>query len=143
MSDILKPYIINFSKIGEPGLGYISLAEKETLPFVPKRIYWTYFTPEDVERGHHSHFKLEQLLIAAAGRIQVSLITLDGEEHNFLLDTPNKALFIPKMCWRVMKYSHNAVQICIASLEYSEADYIRNIDEFKNLIKKDDQTANS
>ena len=138
MNDKSKPYLINFPKIGGSSLGYISLTEKENLPFVPKRIYWTYYTPEDVIRGNHSHYELEQILVAVAGKVNVSLITIDGKQHDFILDSPDKGLFIPKMCWRTMKYSHNSVQMCIASLEYSEADYIRNYEEFKKLIKTND-----
>ena len=133
-----KPYLINFPKIGESSLGYISLTEKENLPFVPKRIYWTYFTPEDVVRGNHSHYELEQILIAVAGKVTVNIKTIEGADHEYILDSPDKGLFIPKMCWRVLKYSHNAVQMCIASLEYSESDYIRSYEEFKKLIKKND-----
>ncbi len=44
-----KPRLISFPKIGKPSLGYISVAENENLPFQVNRIYWTYFTPEDVE----------------------------------------------------------------------------------------------
>ena len=40
-----EPQLINFPKIGKSSLGYISLAENETLPFEVNRIYWTYFTP--------------------------------------------------------------------------------------------------
>ncbi len=138
MSDKSKPFIINFPKIGGSSLGYISLTEKENLPFVPKRIYWTYFTPEDVVRGNHSHYELEQILVAVAGKVIVNIITIDGERHDFVLDTPDKGLFIPKMCWRTMKYSHNSVQMCIASLEYTESDYIRNYEDFKKLIKTND-----
>ena len=133
-----KPYLINFPKIGESSLGYISLTEKENLPFVPKRIYWTYFTPEDVVRGNHSHYELEQILIAVAGKVTVNITTIEGVDHEYILDSPDKGLFIPKMCWRVLKYSNNAVQMCIASLEYSESDYIRSYEEFKKLIKKND-----
>lgn len=138
MSDKSKPFLINFPKIGESSLGYISLTEKENLPFVPKRIYWTYFTPEDVVRGNHSHYELEQILVAVAGKVIVNIITIDGKQHEFVLDTPDKGLFIPKMCWRTMKYSHNSVQMCIASLEYTESDYIRNYEDFKKLIKTND-----
>ncbi len=138
MTDKTKPYLINFPKIGESSLGYISLTEKENLPFVPKRIYWTYYTPEDVVRGNHSHYELEQILVAVAGKVTVTIITIEGTEHEFILDSPDKGVFIPKLCWRVLKYSHNAVQMCIASLEYSESDYIRSYDEFKKLIKKND-----
>jgi hypothetical protein len=138
MTDKTKPYLINFPKIGESSLGYISLTEKDNLPFVPKRIYWTYYTPEDVVRGNHSHYELEQILVAVAGKVTVTIITIEGTEYEFILDSPDKGVFIPKLCWRVLKYSHNAVQMCIASLEYSESDYIRSYEEFKKLIKKND-----
>ena len=127
-----KPFIIKFPKIGQPSLGYISLAEKEDLPFTPKRIYWTYFTPEGVDRGGHSHFELEQILVAVAGEIIVTTELKDGTIEKFILDSPDKGLFIPKMCWRTMKYTHNAVQICIASVEYDVIDYIR---EYKDFLK--------
>ena len=130
MKDYSSPFIVEFPKIGGPELGYISVAEIENLPCVPKRIYWTYFTPEEVERGGHSHFDLHQILIAVSGRIEVTTELLSGEKNTFILERPNMGLFIPKMCWRNMKYSHNAVQICIASNEYDEKDYIRDYSEF-------------
>ncbi|MCD1115864.1 sugar 3,4-ketoisomerase [Chryseobacterium turcicum] len=130
MIDYTSPFLIEFPKIGESSLGYISIAENDNLPFVPKRIYWTYYTPEEVERGGHSHFDLQQILIAVAGRIQVTTELRNGDKETFLLDKPNIGLYIPKMCWRDMKYSHNAVQICIASIEYDEQDYIRDYSEF-------------
>ena len=136
MTDKTKPYLINFPKIGESSLGYISLTEKDNLPFVPKRIYWTYYTPEDVVRGNHSHYELEQILVAVAGKVTVTIITIEGTEHEFILDSPDKGVFIPKLCWRVLKYSHNAVQMCIASLEYAESDYIRSLVEFKSLVNR-------
>ena len=123
---------MEFPKVGNPSLGFISIAEKQDLPFVPKRIYWTYYTPEDVERGGHSHFDLQQILLAVAGKIEVTTELLDGEKLHFILDKPNLGLYIPKMCWRTMKYTHNAVQICIASNEYDEKDYIRDYDIFLN-----------
>lgn len=132
MTEQEKPFLIEFPKIGKPELGFISLAEKENLPFVPRRIYWTYFTPEDVERGGHSHYDLHQILIAVAGKVEVTTELLNGEKQTFILDKPNIGLFIPKMCWRTMKYTHNAVQMCIASNEYDEADYIRDYEVFLN-----------
>lgn len=134
MNDFNKPFLIDFPKIGSPTLGYISIAEKQNLPFVPKRIYWTYFTPEEVERGGHSHYDLHQILVAVAGKITVTTELLNGEKQEFILEKPNVGLFIPKMCWRTMQYSHNAVQMCIASNEYDEKDYIREYEEF--LAKK-------
>lgn len=127
----IKPHLIQFARIGSPSLGYISVAEKEALPFLVKRIYWTYFTPEDVNRGGHAHYELEQILFALAGKIIIKTEMLNGDKEEFILDKPNLGLFIPKMCWREMKYTHNAVQVCIASMEYQESDYIRKYSEFK------------
>ena len=125
------PTIINFPKIGNPSLGYISLAEKENLPFEVKRIYWTYFTPDDVERGGHAHYELEQILVAVAGKITVNTEMPRGEKNTFVLESPHHGLLIPKLCWRKMKYTHNAVQMCIASIAYDEKDYIRDYNDFK------------
>ena len=130
---IKEPTIINFPKIGNSSLGYISLAENENLPFEVRRIYWTYFTPEDVERGGHSHIDLEQILVAVAGTIIVKTEMPGGIKDTFVLDNPSMGLLIPQFCWREMKYKNNAVQMCIASIAYDENDYIRDYDVFKKI----------
>ncbi len=55
-------------------------------------------------------------------------------EKEFILDTPNQGLYMPKYCWHTMKYDHNSVQMCIASMEYEEKDYIRDYNDFKSII---------
>lgn len=127
------PRIIKFPKIGNSALGYISLAEKENLPFEVKRVYWAYFTPENVKRGSHAHFELEQVLIAVAGKIIVTTEMPGSKKDSFILDSPDQGLLLPKLSWHVMQYSHNAVQMCIASMEYIEKDYIRDYNIFKKL----------
>ena len=127
------PYIITFPKIGNSQLGYISVAENLLLPFEVKRVYWTYYTPESVERGGHAHFKLEQILIAVAGKVIVNIESTNGNIKQFVLEHPYQGLYIPKNTWRTMKYTHNAVQMCIASMAYDETDYIRDYNQFKAL----------
>ena len=129
----IQPYIIQFPKIGNSGLGYISVAENENLPFEVKRIYWTYYTPEDVERGGHAHYDLEQILIAVSGKIIVNTEMPGGVKDRFILETPNVGLFLPKFCWHVMRYSHNSAQMCIANMVYEEKDYIRDYQKFKAI----------
>ena len=130
---ITEPKIIQFPKIGNSSLGYISLAENETLPFEVKRVYWTYFTPEDVERGGHAHYELEQILVALAGKITVSTQMPGGAKKVFVLESPDKGVFLPKFSWHVMQYSHNAVQMSIASMDYKEKDYIRDYNKFTSF----------
>ncbi len=124
------PHIIEFPKIGGSVQGYISVAEKQDLPFEIKRIYWTYYTPQSVERGEHAHYELQQILLAVAGKIIVNLEMPDGNKQEFILEKPNTGLYIPKMTWRTMKYTHNAVQVCIASMAFAESDYIRDYETY-------------
>lgn len=128
-----KPHIIEFPKVGNSQLGYISIAEKNNLPFAVKRVYWTYFTPESVERGGHAHYELEQILVAVSGKIIINVEMLNGLTEEFVLENPNRGLYMPKSTWRTMKYSHNSVQMCLASMEYDEKDYIRDYDVFKKI----------
>ena len=129
----LDAHIIKFPKIGNSGLGYISVAENALLPFEVKRIYWTYFTPEDIERGGHAHHELEQILVSVSGKIIVTTQMPGAEERKFILESADEGIYLPKHCWHIMKYSHNAVQMCIANMAYSEDDYIRDYDAFKKL----------
>jgi hypothetical protein len=128
-----KPQYVEFDRIGTSALGYLSIAEKERLPFPIKRVYWTYFTPESVTRGGHAHKQLKQILVAVAGRIVVNTETLDGQEDRFELTSPDRGLLLPCICWRTMQYSHSAVQMVLCSMEYSEDDYIRNYADFRLL----------
>jgi dTDP-4-dehydrorhamnose 3,5-epimerase-like enzyme len=130
-----SPHIIELSKIGNSQLGYISVAEaQKNIPFDIKRVFYTYYTPEEVIRGHHAHHNTEMVLIAVAGKIIVNTETLDGTKNTFVLDKPEMGVYLPKYCWHTMQYSHNAVQLVLASSLYSEEDYIRDYDVFKKMV---------
>ena len=128
------PKYINLSSIGSSDLGFITVAEyQNNIPFEIKRVYWTYYTPNKVTRGHHAHKALEQCIFAVSGQIDFELTSQPGKTFKFKLDSPEKGLYIPPMYWRTIKFSHNAVLLCLASEVYKENDYLRNFDEF---IKK-------
>ncbi len=132
----MTPHIIDFLKIGSPELGYITVAEaQKNVPFSINRVYWTYFTPQDVIRGGHAHKKLQQVIFAVSGTIEFNTQDLDGNEASFVLDTPSKGLYIPELIWRDIKFSHNAVLLCLASELYDEDDYFRDFEDFKNYRK--------
>ena len=128
-----KPYLIEFPKVGDSALGYISISEFEkTIPFEVKRTFWTYYTPESIVRGRHAHHVTEQVLVAVAGRIIVNTEMRDGEIMTFVLEKPNQGVYIPPTAWHTMQYSHSAVQLAFASTIYTPEDYIRDFDEFRN-----------
>jgi mannose-6-phosphate isomerase-like protein (cupin superfamily) len=126
------PYLIDFKKLGDPTIGYISVAQNDQLPFEVKRIFWTYFTPESIVRGRHAHYKTEQILIAAAGRIVVTTEKADATIGTFVLDNPNIGVYVPPHVWHTMQYSHTSAQLVLASSLYDEKDYIRDYDAFKH-----------
>jgi dTDP-4-dehydrorhamnose 3,5-epimerase-like enzyme len=127
------PFLIQFASIGNSALGYLSVAEQQdAIPFNIARVYWTYFTPQNVTRGGHANIEKELVLVAVAGSITVTTEMRDGTTSCFVLDNPSKGLYIPNLCWHTMQYSHNAVQMVIASNLYSEEDYIRDYDSFKS-----------
>lgn len=129
-----KPHFLQFNKIGSSNLGYISVVESsENIPFEIQRVYWTYFTPQDVTRGGHAHLELEQVIVAVSGIITFFIEDLAGNKTEFILDNPDKGLYIPKKIWRDIKFSHNAVLLCLASEKYSESDYIRDYETFIKL----------
>ncbi len=128
------PKLVTYTKIGGPSQGYLSVLESnKNIPFTINRIFYTYFTPEEIVRGRHAHHETEMILIASAGRIVVNTEMPNGESEIFILDKPEVGLFLPKYCWHTMQYSHNAVQLVLASTLYDENDYIRNYEEFKKI----------
>lgn len=127
----LKPRIIYFNSIGSSDIGYISVAQElHDVPFRILRVYWTYFTPQSVKRGGHANIGKELVLIAVAGRIEVRTEMQSGLTENYVLDAPNVGLYLPRLCWHEMTYSHNAVQLVLASNLFSEDDYIRDYQSF-------------
>lgn len=130
-----KTHIINFEKIGSSQLGYITITEaQKNIPFDIKRVYWTYYTPQDVVRGGHAHRDLEQVIFAVSGTITFNTEDKDGNKETFVLDHPSKGLYIPNLVWRDIHFTHNAVLLCLASEHYTEDDYFRDYEEFKTYI---------
>jgi mannose-6-phosphate isomerase-like protein (cupin superfamily) len=118
---------IDFGRIGVRDNGFISVIEsKGVLPFSIERVFWTYFTPGEIIRGQHAHYRTEEIIVAVTGEIKVSLEFPDGTTQSIILSKPNVGVYIPPYAWRRMEYSHNAVQLAIASLPYDASDYIRD-----------------
>jgi hypothetical protein len=122
---------LEFAGLGDPSIGYISVAEaRAQLPFSIKRVFWTYGTPEHVSRGRHAHRRTELVLVAVAGRIRVFTELPDGTTDQFELDHPGIGVYLPPSCWRTMTYTPDAVQLALSSTDYEAEDYIRDRDIF-------------
>ena len=133
------PEYFDLSSIGESKLGFISVAEfPNNIPFEIKRAYWTYYTPQDVVRGYHSHKDLYQLIFALSGTITFNTEDRHRNKQEFVLSEPNVGLFIPPYVWREINFSHNSVLLCLASSEYLETDYIRSYENFIKILNNNE-----
>jgi hypothetical protein len=132
-------YIFFPSKLSrEPGA--LSVAQEPSLPFLPKRIYWTYNVPEETKRGGHAHKTLWQVLVCVHGSIIVHADDGKGWYKAVTLDDPAKGLLLPPPFWHTMTFMRSdSVLLAIASDVYDESDYIRDYEEFlltRKLIER-------
>ncbi len=117
--------------------GNLSVLEQGTLPFAIKRVFFLYDIPSHAKRLGHSHYNLQQVLVALSGSFKVVLH--DGtKECEFTLNKPYVGLYIPSGIWReIHNFSSGAVCLTIASEPFDEQDYIRDFREyqlFKNRV---------
>lgn len=129
--------IIELDKHHSARKGNITVVENNyTVPFEVKRTYYLYDVPSGESRGGHAHKELSQLIVAASGSFIVTLD--DGNiKRTFLLNRPNQGLYIVPGIWRTLDdFSSGAVCMVLASEGYSENDYIRDYEDFKNYIKR-------
>ena len=76
-----------------------------------------------------------QILLCVAGSCKVLLD--DGfVKESVFLDSPTKGLLVESLVWREMsEFSDDCVLLVVASEHYDEADYIRNYQDFKNIVE--------
>jgi len=124
--------IIDIPKITDPR-GNLAVVEGDTIPFKACRVYYLYDVPSDSHRGGHAHKQCQSLLIALSGSFIVKLF--NGKNwKSILLNKPDRGLLIPTMLWRELEdFSSGAVCLSIASHDFDEEDYIRDLTDFKLL----------
>ena len=111
--------------------GNITIVESNSsIPFAIKRVYYLYDVPSDEERGGHGHKELYQLIVASSGSFTITLN--DGKtKRSFYLNNPNLGLLVVPGIWRELNnFSSGSVCLVLASMAYSEEDYIRLYDDF-------------
>ena len=113
----------------------VAIESNKNIPFAIERVYYIYDVPEGKRRGYHAHKDLKQLAICLHGSCKFLLD--DGKSKQiYTLDTPTKGLYIKGLIWREMfDFSEDCVLLVLASEPYNEEDYIRDYEEFKNIIK--------
>ena len=131
-----QTYKFKLNKKGNYDIGYlIPLENNFNLLFEVKRIFYTYDVPTEGTRGFHAYYNTKQVLICICGSLKVKCF--DGErEIVYELNKCDEALYIEPHVWRTsFDHSSDAVLLVLSSLEYNEEDYIRDYDEFMEVVK--------
>ena len=122
---------VQFSVHGDSRGSLIALECENEVPFTVRRAYYIYGTQPGTPRGFHAHRNLKQMLIVVSGSVTIHC-EFCGQKQVVLLDSPDKGLLIEGLVWREMHdFSEGAVLLVLASERYSEDDYIRDYNVFK------------
>lgn len=115
--------------------GSLTVGEFErSVPFPARRYFMVFDVPSVETRGEHAHHACHQFLVCVRG--QLSVVADDGmNREEFVLDRPDLGLHLPPRVWGIQyKYSADAVLLVFASHYYDADDYIRDYDQFVDVV---------
>ena len=129
-----KPQLIELPKIHDIRGNLTFIQHPNHLPFVIKRVFWIYDVPGGETRGGHAFKKQQEVIIAISGSLDIIVVDHQGNESKFNLNRSYFGLYIPPMHWRHLEnFSTNSVSVHLSNSEFNEDDYIRDINQFRNL----------
>ena len=126
------PRIIELPKFLDKRGNLSFIEEFKQIPFKIERTYWIYDVPGGEHRRGHAYRENEEFIVALSGSFDVVLD--DGiNKTTYSLNRSYYGLYVPKGIWREMNnFSTNSLALILASTPYSQDDYIRDYQEFKN-----------
>ena len=129
-----KHYLFEIKPFSDEDGFLAVIEEKKQVPFVIKRIFYEYGVDSDSLRGRHANKNSKFCLIAVSGSCDV-IVEEGFSKTTYVLDEPNKVLFLDKMVWKTMtNFSKDCVLLVLSDTLYDKNEYIRSFDEYLNLI---------
>ena len=123
--------IVALPKITDPRGNLTFIQKGPAMPFVPKRVFWTFNVPSGSVRGGHAYKSQWELIVAINGAFDVVVKEPNGKEVRFRLDRGNKGLLLPPMTWRWMEeFSTNGMGLHLSDSNYDASDYIHDFDDY-------------
>jgi len=129
-----RHYIIQLKELGDDRGGLIAVEEYKDLPFKIKRVFYEYNSLANITRGNHANKISRFGLVSIVGSCSIEID--DGRESvKYILDSPNKLLYLDRMIWKVMKdFSSNNVLLVLSDQKYYSSEYIKDYAKFRKLI---------
>ena len=131
-----KCKLLSFEQKGDARGHLVIIEGNQDIPFDIKRVFYIYGSDKDVIRGRHANYNSEFVLINVAGTSKVKVD--DGTNQKvFDLDRPHIGIYLPKLVWKDMyDFSEDSVLLVLASEHYDGNEYIRDYDEYLEVMKK-------
>ncbi|MCI7227046.1 MAG: FdtA/QdtA family cupin domain-containing protein [Lachnospiraceae bacterium] len=135
MNVIQLAQMLEFSQRGDERGHLVVVEGHQDIPFDIKRIFYIYGSDKEVVRGQHANRKSEFVLINVAGTSKVKVKDGKGNEAIYSLNRPHTGIYLPKLVWKDMyDFSEDSVLLVLASEHYDPEEYIRNYDEFVEIV---------
>ena len=126
--------IISFNPLGDERGSLVALESNKSVPFDIKRVYYIFGTKKSVSRGFHAHLNLKQVAVCVTGSCRF-ILDNGKQKEEIILDSATKGLLIEDLTWREMyDFSPDCVLMVLASEYYDESDYIRDYQEFLQIV---------
>jgi hypothetical protein len=131
--------LLDLPMIGMPEGNITPVEGGQTIPFDIARVFYLYDVVAGAERGGHAHREQHQLIACVMGGCAVALF--DGtKRRRVTLDRAYRALHVPAMIWsEVVDFTSGAVCVVLTSHRFTEADYVRDLDEYVQLGSTPDE----
>ena len=85
-------------------------------------------------RAGHAHHDLQQLIIGISGSFDL-LLDNGYEKRTITCNRPFQGVLMKSLVWRELNnFSSGAVCLVLASMHYTESDYIRNYADFLKVV---------
>jgi len=125
---------ISFNPLGDERGSLVALEGSKSVPFDIKRVYYLFDTKDGVSRGFHAHRNLKQVAVCVTGSCRFILDNGKRREE-VVLNKSTTGLLINDLTWREMyDFSPDCVLMVLASEYYDESDYIRDYQEFLQIV---------
>ena len=124
----------NLPKISDPRGNLTFLQYPQQVPFVIKRVFWTYNVPAGEIRGGHAYHNQEEIIIALSGSFDVVITDKFGNQERIHLNRGYEGIHLLAETWRHLEnFSSNSVSLHISNSVFNREDYIRDFDGYKAL----------
>lgn len=127
-------YFERLPKITDPRGNLTFIQHGHGLPFVPKRVFWTYDIPSGARRGGHAYFSQTELIVAINGSFDVCIKHPNEDLEVYTLRRGDEGILLKPLTWRFMEnFSTNAMSLHLSDALFEESDYIRDFGHFQRL----------